>query len=1036
MGFSRFLQNKPLNLSGIKQFTPDLTQAEKTLESITSGYDEVQALSNAIPEYMQGDSERMRAKQDEYRAGIQNTADAFANQGAQAGNALLRNMKSIIQSDFSTTGEVYGMGNNFKQRQLMKDQLIANKVPSELAKAYLDKNVPASSFDADGKFQRYEAGVAPTVPNYAEIAINAASNMLPDKSLIEEIITDENGIPTHIKQVGKDIVKIADIKSALVDIMESHPEVQNSREAFGDVIDTKIAKAISGASKLFSKDDETLKYRVVAGADKGGKGKINKVPTSDGTGYILEVGQVLVEDEKLKYREENKTDSKGNIIEDEYLDKNISNDAVEIKKNLDTAAITTENVKGDLVTSANGNLAETIINHKYISKTDFSDPTAAINTKPSEYYMGDVYVEDALNLGIAAPETRYEQGIQNYTIATAMQDASKGTDNFLLTTKAELEAVKNTDQMLELFKSKTDGIPESEIQALLNTYDEADIAEKFNRSIAKADKVVNNRNRILNRKEVIEQEVDQAWRGDLVTGDIKLLDGKNLTNDEWAQVAKHHGKEGALTNIFGVAQDKAGVGLKIENLNKEAAELNEVITQYEKSIQESGATGNSKLQQTLDSKKSELERIEILTKQQERLLENSPDTSNKLEKFKEKHLDYLENYDKSKYIANAVKNNYKSVQIRNVFTNLNTTGGVPNLQGSPGSNSKLNTIQKVEHSFAAQLGAIESGTGKDATYRPSSGFDLGSIINVSSGKRLSEEITEDNNIVGVEYLGLSRDAEGTYEMIGRTQIVDKEGNITTGDRVRVQNPSFDKQYRQLLYSGKPLVIKQATDPLWDELTITNDSFVEDKAILGDGYALRLIKDNNGNTDAIIWDSVGNKMLTDGKLENLKDSYDLADRLGGILRGNIAKSYDKDLDWSKLQSYEDGFQANNIKFAKDGEGAEQVERRALDPEFGDRFNKVFGNLESTVEITSMLRSLDNQKQLDKSYNNNNAGPQYHSGHLFGKGIDVAATTQLLQELDNLKDFDVKEAKAGYVDFRGFKIWIHGKEGRLHLDIKNK
>ena len=49
MGFARFLNNKPLNLSGIKQFTPDLNQAEKTLDSITTTYDEVQALSNVIP---------------------------------------------------------------------------------------------------------------------------------------------------------------------------------------------------------------------------------------------------------------------------------------------------------------------------------------------------------------------------------------------------------------------------------------------------------------------------------------------------------------------------------------------------------------------------------------------------------------------------------------------------------------------------------------------------------------------------------------------------------------------------------------------------------------------------------------------------------------------------------------------------------------------------------------------------------------------------------------------------------------------------
>ena len=141
MGFSRFLNNKPLDLSGIKQFTPDLNQAEKTLDNITTGYDEVQALSNAIPEYLQGDSQAMRDKQDEYRAGIQNTADAFANQGAQAGNALLRNMKSLIQSDFSTTGEVYGMGNNFKETEKTKAALKEAGVSGEMYNDYLENTI-------------------------------------------------------------------------------------------------------------------------------------------------------------------------------------------------------------------------------------------------------------------------------------------------------------------------------------------------------------------------------------------------------------------------------------------------------------------------------------------------------------------------------------------------------------------------------------------------------------------------------------------------------------------------------------------------------------------------------------------------------------------------------------------------------------------------------------------------------------------------------------------------------------------------------
>ena len=1009
MGFSRFLQNKPLNLSGIKQFTPDLTQAEKTLESITSGYDEVQALSNAIPEYMQGDSERMRAKQDEYRAGIQNTADAFANQGAQAGNALLRNMKSIIQSDFSTTGEVYGMGNNFKQRQVMKDQLIANKVPSELAKAYLDKNVPASSFDADGKFQRYEAGVAPTVPNYAEIAINAASNMLPDKSLIEEIITDENGIPTHIKQVGKDIVKIADIKSALADVMESHPEVQNSREAFGDVIDTKIAKAISGASKMFSKDDETLKYRMVAGGGKKGKTKTKTKSNSNESGIIYKKGNPLIVDLGLATEEEFQTNADGELDRDEdgnitskKLDYTKTEDTEEIYKNLESAIVKTADVENDIIAKAGDNVAEKVIASIYVKNNNFTE--GYIEDVPSEYFLQGV-TEDPNSQGA------YASAIKDYAIAKAMQDRGLD-DNFLYTDAAVLNNISTSKELNDLFIEKTKDKTEEEVNALLSTYNEQKLGEEFNRSLDKLDKPANNRNRVVKKKELWDKKIETQLKESFTEAELKAYEEglENLTPMEAEELSKTYsvGKPKAKGS-----KTKQDYQIEIDAL---LTELEEFTTKVR--TPEERAEGN--IETIINIQQEKINKL-VASQLKVKDREFSPKELKQLKSKME-----ADNTEKSKeFKFNAAQDLYKANHTVGQYSLLTYTNGIPDVGHAPDSNAKMNTASKVEYNFAYQVSGTSIGTAKAPKWESNPGVEFNTYISYATGKPISEEVIKEKGIVGIQYAGFIRDAAGAYQMTGRLRHAD--GSLS--DKVRVANPEFDKQFRATLYGGHPLKIKEVIDPLLDDLELNPDGIIVDKAILGHGFTLQVTKSPNGRNHAYIKDSITGKTITGGKLE-FKDAYDLSDQIGGIIDGEIAVSYDQDLKWEGLTSYEkEGFKSPNIVFSK----TEPIERKALETKFGYDFNEVFGSLKSQVVVTSMLRSLDNQRKLNESYNIYK--DQYNSGHLFGLGIDVEATTELLNEL-KASGLDVEKAKEKdkYVSWRGFRINIHGKDGKLHLDIK--
>ena len=272
MGFARFLNNKPLNLSGIKQFTPDLNQAEKTLDSITTDYDEVQALSNAIPEYLQGDSEAMRAKQDEYRASIQKATDAYATQGTGAGNSILRNIKSTIQSDFSTTGEVFGMGNNFKEAEKTKAALKEAGVSGEMYNDYLENNLPTSSYDEDGNFARYQApGSLPTVPNYASRALEYGKFNLPTITELDTVMTDDSGNIIGIQKEGQTLRTMEDLVTSISDLMAGDNDIVESQNVYGDAAVRQKRKAIEGAVRSFYQNDRKTNVSNVGKGKSAGK---------------------------------------------------------------------------------------------------------------------------------------------------------------------------------------------------------------------------------------------------------------------------------------------------------------------------------------------------------------------------------------------------------------------------------------------------------------------------------------------------------------------------------------------------------------------------------------------------------------------------------------------------------------------------------------------------------------------------------------------------------------------------------------------
>ena len=1090
MGFSRFLNNKPLDLSGIKQFTPDLNQAEKTLDNITTGYDEVQALSNAIPEYLQGDSQAMRDKQDEYRAGIQNAANAYANQGAQAGNALLRNMKSTIQSDFSTTGEVYGMGNNFKETEKTKAALKEAGVSGEMYNDYLENNIPSSSYDENGNFVRYVApGSLPTVPNYSERALKYGKESLPTITELDTVITDKAGNITGIQKNGQTVRTIDELVDNISNLMDGDNDVINSQQVYGDSAVRMKRKAIEGAVKSYYQFDTKT---TISNLNTGNSANKNAKNVTDTTFEFKSGATVTTQSQVV--RKEQIVD--GEVIENKDVYENISN-LLESSKDVSKDIL---NIGGK--SNADQTLVSTIVN--YYNLPDDNDPYEITYVLPSDDY--------------GTSGVNREEGILDYTLGKLMQDPDYDYDNPFFTGEEKI----TFDDTLSVWQYKKDlatkmGLTVDELHNEITKaglkYDELELTQEYDKLVAKADAVVQNRNGLINRKKAIDKETRKETMKEFGELGRRYLDGdfENMTTNEKIQLAREmdidtknsFSSSDSKTQKLIRAQDiedegKADVASKQKLVDDAEAELAEqeakidaIIDNKEDPSQEDLVTlnliknrlsGYNTLLTNADNKskktfaradriREEVKKVEEDLKEEKakatpdktkvKILENFlNDNTPGIIKMEEQIIKSMEGkYEetKQKKQEEILENMYANQNYDlATFTSLLRTGeGLLNLQDPPGRTDKLNNLQETEHYHAAGIGASGSGL----KFTPALDLHSIEIFTNDSTEAISKEKIAEDNIVGVSYRATGIDPQGNYIMTGFLQKLEGKGKdarvVTTDIGVTVYNEMYNKDFQKLSHSGNPTAIKPHTDNLLNKLAASSNRRAIDTGFIGDMYAIQIKEDSNGKKSFTIHDQIGKDFFSKvGKQVSSKqpftDSFDLAQKLAMIRTEVVANgttrslgpagTYDKELKVENLANYEDGFgRATNIKFSP----TESIERKALDKEFGTQFIEVFGNFKSDVIVTSMLRSLDNQKKLNADYEIFNK--QLVSGHLLGEGIDVSATNELISEFiekfGGVKKFNkaFKDEKGNYkedrVEFGGMSILIHGSKNQgLHLDIK--
>ena len=1049
MGFARFLNNKPLNLSGIKQFTPDLNQAEKTLDSITTDYDEVQALSNAIPEYLQGDSEAMRAKQDEYRASIQKATDAYATQGTGAGNSILRNIKSTIQSDFSTTGEVFGMGNNFKEAEKTKAALKEAGVSGEMYNDYLEKNLPTSSYDEDGNFARYEApGSLPTVPNYSKRALEYGKFNLPTITEEDQVLTDEAGNITGIKKEGKTVLYMDDLVKSISDLMGGDNDIVESQNVYGDAAVKQKIKAIEGAVRSFYQYDTKTS---ISNLNKGGARSTSKNVTDTTLQYT---GSTITTKSNV-VRKEQIVD--GEVIENKDVYENISN-ILESSKD----------VSKDILNIGGKNNADQTLVSNFVNAYDLPDvnePYAITETLPSDDY------------GVNG--SKREMGMVDYTLGKLMQDTD---DNNPFFTGEEKITFDNTLSVAQYKKdlAKEMGITVDQLNKEITKegekYDELELTQEYDKMVAKADAVVQNRNGLINKRKAIDKATEEQTMDQLSLLSQKFLKGEELTPEETLKLAEEkgidikpffksdEGKTQTLNRAKGI-EDRAQRNIDAAQVIVEKRK--EKLAKYIEEKETPNKLQVEKLEKSIESAKESV-------KKWEKVADPRFDEAKKIRGKAEGMSDDTVGMEKiRKSLDKTINGQYENIKqekqeeiLENMYANQNydlatfsflprNGEGLSDYQSPPARNANLTTLQETEHYHAAGI----SATGSGLKFKP--GLDINSIeifTNDSTEKISPEKLAEDG-IVGVSYRATGIDPQGNYIMTGFLQKVEGEGKdariVTTDIGVTVFNQAYNDDFKKLSHSGNPTAIKPHTDNLLNKLAASSNRRAVDTGFIGDMYAIQIKEDANGKKFFTIHDQIGKKEGSEvGKQvydkQPFTDSFDLAQKLAMIRTEVLADgttrslgpagTYDKELKVENLANYEDGFgRATNIKFSP----TESIERKALDKEFGNQFIEVFGNFKSDVIVTSMLRSLNNQKKLNADYEKFNK--QLTSGHLVGEGIDVAATKDLIAEFatqfGGLKKFNAafKNEDGTYknkrVEFKGMSVYIHGNDKQgTHLDIK--
>lgn len=243
MGFSRYLQINPADLSGIGIYQPNFEALDSLLATQQQSYDVAEELANKIPNHLQEDATGIKALTEGLQQKMGDVSELFT-QDIGAGNRALRNLKR----DALKLWQPGGAYNQAQQNKSMWDQSVATLMndptitPERMDKAianWREKGVGTfnqnedESFDFD-RLNALQPFKAPKGINYSERALAYLAKAKADewKNAITRYNT-EKGVTEVVSSSGK-VMRREDLEKIVADAYLGDVEWQESADFYGE----------------------------------------------------------------------------------------------------------------------------------------------------------------------------------------------------------------------------------------------------------------------------------------------------------------------------------------------------------------------------------------------------------------------------------------------------------------------------------------------------------------------------------------------------------------------------------------------------------------------------------------------------------------------------------------------------------------------------------------------------------------------------------------------------------------------------------
>lgn len=255
MAFNTHRQHRPLDLSGIEQYAPNIQLVDQVLANYQTGYDATEAALTKGFNFKDADAETARAYKQGLAEAKENIVQSYmAN--PRRGAAASRDTRMQLSRDWQPGGVPYELSQAHEQLKLEQAAIQQSDLDSELKRVLYDKRANRPTFGPNGEMSPDDPFFVPKGFNFIDFADEKVSNIVPESwSNLKEVY---EGVGAERELVGYETsngekVTVDRIGEVYDMAVAGDTDAIDMRNAFGDTINDRIDKGREYAQEKFRK---------------------------------------------------------------------------------------------------------------------------------------------------------------------------------------------------------------------------------------------------------------------------------------------------------------------------------------------------------------------------------------------------------------------------------------------------------------------------------------------------------------------------------------------------------------------------------------------------------------------------------------------------------------------------------------------------------------------------------------------------------------------------------------------------------------